>query len=252
MARTYLLVDFENVQPATLGAHVPATSDESFIKLFAGAQQSKVDLSLARALQEYGARAEYIQIVGSGKDALDFHIAYYIGQLAAQHPGASFIILSKDTGFDPLIRHLAQHGVDCTRISTVERKAPAKGGAAKAAAKVSARTPAKATPVAKKKASVANPSPAKTTASPTKATNPTTAESLLPAGRLDEIVRRLVGLKNARPGTLKTFRSSIMGWSKPPLSATQMDAVVEAMSSQGQIRIVGTKVVYALPPKLKP
>jgi hypothetical protein len=106
--------------------------------------------------------------------------------------------------------------------------------------------------VAKKKASVAAPTPAKVAASPTKATNPTTAESLLPAGRLDEIVQRLVGLKNARPGTLKTFRSSIMGWSKPPLSAAQMDAVVEAMSSQGQIRIVGTKVVYALPPHRKP
>ena len=248
MARTYLLVDFENVQPATLGAHVPATSDESYIKLFAGAQQSKVDLSLARALQEYGARAEYIQIVGNGKDALDFHIAYYIGQLAAQHPGASFIILSKDTGFDPLIRHLAQHGVDCTRVATVERKAPAKGGAAKAAVKAPARTPAKAAPAAKRKASAATPSPAKVAAS---ATNPAMAESPLPAGRLDEIVQRLVGLKNARPGTLKTFRSSIATWFKPALTAAQTEAAVHELQAQGLIKVTGTKVAYALPAKRK-
>jgi hypothetical protein len=53
-----------------------------------------------------GKKAEYLKISGNGSNALDFHIAFYIGQLAAQDPKAYFHIISKDTGFDPLIQHL--------------------------------------------------------------------------------------------------------------------------------------------------
>jgi hypothetical protein len=37
---------------------------------------------------------------------VDFHIAYYIGVLSSEEPAAYFHIISKDSGFDPLIRHL--------------------------------------------------------------------------------------------------------------------------------------------------
>jgi hypothetical protein len=53
---------------------------------------------------------------------LDFHIAFYVGQLAERNPGASFHIISKDTGFDPLIKHLkakkinVQREIDLTKI----------------------------------------------------------------------------------------------------------------------------------------
>ena len=43
---------------------------------------------------------------GNGPNALDFHIAYYVGELAAKDPNGYFHIISKDTGFDPLIKHL--------------------------------------------------------------------------------------------------------------------------------------------------
>jgi len=56
-----------------------------------------------------------LQIDGNGKNALDFHIAYYIGRLAAENPDASFYVISKDTGFDPLIKYLAAKGVSCQR-----------------------------------------------------------------------------------------------------------------------------------------
>ena len=53
-----------------------------------------------------GNKAEYIKISGNGPNALDFHIAYYIGQLATHDSSAYFQIISKDKGFDPLIQHL--------------------------------------------------------------------------------------------------------------------------------------------------
>lgn len=57
-------------------------------------------------MQQLGENARYIKIGGNGNNALDFHIAFYVGQLSIQEPDAYFHIISKDTGFDPLIRHL--------------------------------------------------------------------------------------------------------------------------------------------------
>ena len=116
MSRHYILVDFENVQPASLGA---LKAGDAWIKVFAGQHQTRVDPCLAQALQPFGTHAEYIQITGSGKDALDFHIAFYIGRLAAEHPGATFTIVSRDTGFDPLVKHLAKLGIGCKRVATI-------------------------------------------------------------------------------------------------------------------------------------
>jgi PIN domain-containing protein len=103
MRKNYVLIDFENVQPDSL-----ERLDHAHFKLFVfvGAHQGKLPLKFVASLQRLGDRAEYIQISGNGPDALDFHIAYYIGQLAAAEPAAYFHIISKDAGFDPLIQHL--------------------------------------------------------------------------------------------------------------------------------------------------
>ena len=45
-------------------------------------------VALVRALQAFGPDAEYIQMVGTGHNALDSHIAYYLGRLAVEHPKA--------------------------------------------------------------------------------------------------------------------------------------------------------------------
>jgi hypothetical protein len=74
---------------------------------------------MACSLQVFGPDAEYIQIDGNGSNALDFHIAYYIGRLAVQHPDAHFHVISKDTGFDPLMNHLRRQKIRCQRSASV-------------------------------------------------------------------------------------------------------------------------------------
>jgi hypothetical protein len=49
---------------------------------------------------------EYIKISGHGRNALDMHIAFHIGQLAAKDPNSYFHIISNDKDYDPLIQHL--------------------------------------------------------------------------------------------------------------------------------------------------
>lgn len=99
----YVLVDFENVQPKDIAL----LKDGPFkVKVFLGPNQSKVPVSLAAALQSLGESAEYIILDSAGSNALDFHIAYYIGALSAAEPTAFFHVISRDSGFDPLLKYL--------------------------------------------------------------------------------------------------------------------------------------------------
>lgn len=99
----YVLIDYESVQPEALSV---LHEDHFRLIVFVGATQAKVAFDTAAALQRMGERASYIKISGSGPNALDFHIAFYIGQLSLQDSSPYFHIISKDTGFDPLIQHL--------------------------------------------------------------------------------------------------------------------------------------------------
>lgn len=116
MKTNFVLVDFENVQPKNVGL---LNGGPFKIKVFLGASQVKIPLEMVRALQAFGPDAEYVQIDGNGSNALDFHIAYYIGRLAAETPDAHFHVISKDRGFDPLIKHLKLQGIFCQRSTSI-------------------------------------------------------------------------------------------------------------------------------------
>lgn len=116
MKSNYVLIDYENVQPEAISA----LDKEHFkVIVFVGATQTKVTYEVASAMQHLGTRAEYIKISGNGSNALDFHIAYYIGQIAAKDTEAYFHIVSKDTGFDPLIAHLKSKKILACRSKDV-------------------------------------------------------------------------------------------------------------------------------------
>jgi len=117
MRTNYVLIDYENVQPKSL---VALKVDPCFkVLLFVGANQAKVAFDVAEAMQALGERASYIKISGNGPNALDFHIAFYIGQLAGQDATAFFHVISKDTGFDPLIAHLKGQKIFACRSEEV-------------------------------------------------------------------------------------------------------------------------------------
>ncbi len=113
MKNNYVLIDFENVQPKNLAI---LNGHPVQVIVFIGANQVKVSFDLASSLQALGSNAEYVKIGGNGSNALDFHIAFYIGQLAERDPDACFHIVSKDTGFDPLIKHLKERKIVSRRV----------------------------------------------------------------------------------------------------------------------------------------
>ena len=116
MRTNYVLIDYESVQPEDISA---LKYDPFRVIVFVGAHQSKLSYETAAALQQMGSSAEYVKISGTGPNALDFHIAFYIGQLVGKDPEAYFHIVSKDAGFDPLLSHLKTRKIRALRVKTV-------------------------------------------------------------------------------------------------------------------------------------
>ncbi|GGE63158.1 PIN domain-containing protein [Actibacterium pelagium] len=112
MKNNYILVDFENVQPKNLGL---LRGHPFTLMVFVGANQKSVPFDFATALQDLGENAGYQKITGNGSNALDFHIAFYMGEMAAKDANAFFHVISRDKGFDPLIEHLRKRKIHARR-----------------------------------------------------------------------------------------------------------------------------------------
>ena len=85
MATNYVLVDFENVQPdLSMLANTPFR-----VKVFVGAkqQEGRVSFKLLDSMQKLGANVEPSRSMRSGRNAVDMHIAYYIGRLHREGAG---------------------------------------------------------------------------------------------------------------------------------------------------------------------
>jgi hypothetical protein len=117
MKTNYVLIDYENVQPDMAELLAP---DHFKVIVFVGANQARVNFDLVAALQAKGAGSRYIKISGNGRNALDFHIAYYVGHLAAADPEAYFHVIAEDRGMDPLIQHLQAQGLKVGRSVTLQ------------------------------------------------------------------------------------------------------------------------------------
>jgi PIN domain len=120
MAGRVLFIDFENVQKIDL-AEVPA---DVRVRVFYGVTQKRIPEELVVQAQPLGARLEWLKIAGQGPNALDFHIAFYLGQELTRSPSSDCAILSRDTGFDPLIRHLHASGHTCRRAGSLKDAFP--------------------------------------------------------------------------------------------------------------------------------
>ncbi len=107
-----VLIDGENVPEVDAGLF--GHESVRFILLF-GANQSKMKVELVERLVEHAAAVKLIRLGSSGKNALDFALAYYLGQAAASDPGAHYHLVSKDGGYDPLVKHLQSRGLAVQR-----------------------------------------------------------------------------------------------------------------------------------------
>jgi hypothetical protein len=115
VSNTVLLVDYENVGHVDLTALPPDVR----IAVFFGKSQRLVPTALLKSVAKLGERFVHVDIQGQGKNALDFHIAFYLGEYLTTSPGMQCVIFSKDKGFDPLVQHLQERKLSVQRVSTL-------------------------------------------------------------------------------------------------------------------------------------
>ena len=211
MNMNYVLIDLENIQPE----HLSVLAGQNFkVLVFVGQNQSKLSFDLVSAVQHLGKNAEYIKIQGNGPNALDFHIAFYIGQFSAENSDAHFHIISKDKGFDPLIKHLESKQIQVHRhkaISEIPLPKPAK--VKKAAAQGSKA-----------------------------------ASSAIKAENIQKIVEFLIVRGSAKPRKLKTLSNSINALFSKSLTENDLKALIDELVKRGVVIVSSnqTNVSYRL------
>lgn len=115
MMKKLLLVDLENKQKVDL-----SFLDESFRAIiFVGANQNPPKAAKKPATIHRFSRVDFLKISGSGKNALDFHIAFELGRTFETSPDTQCFVLSGDKGFDPLLKHLNTNGMICKRVESI-------------------------------------------------------------------------------------------------------------------------------------
>lgn len=115
-----LLVDLENrhkVDFSRLGKTFK-------VIIYVGHAQNPPKATLNSVKANPFARIEIVRIEGSGKNALDFHIACQLGRTFETARETRCHVLSADTGFDPLIASLNKDGLWCQRIISLDELSP--------------------------------------------------------------------------------------------------------------------------------
>lgn len=213
----YILIDYENVQVKSLAL---LKGGQFRVRVFLGPNNTKLPIEFVIAMQELGDCAEYIVLETPGDNALDFHIAYYLGILATSDPTGYFHIITKDKGFDPLIRHLKNKKIFSSRSESIEDMPCFK-------------------------ATEDNVNSSNTQLVEIKKKN--TSSKKLMEDLIKVAVNDLIKRKASKPRTPKTLLSTIHAKCGKDVPISDIENVFKRLVEHGYIKVNGPKVTYALP-----
>jgi PIN domain len=268
MELTYILVDFENIQPQDMGL---LSGDQYQLRIFRGPHQKKLDFDIVESLQPLGDRVKYLQSDKHGKNALDFHIAFYMGRLieeleangSSAKNGTRFVVISHDGGFDALMGHVQSLGYPAMKAGSIRQalglddavaeagnaipspvsEPPNKPPAVKKAAPVAKAPPVKPATTPKKSATAQ----AKPSKSPEKKPQTPARTSLEPADK-EKVIEHLRLHPKNRPVKRKTLQSHITSLVGGNVAAKAVRGLIADLESEGVIKFSDNKIVeYKIP-----
>ncbi len=214
MNQSILLVDYENIGKIELG-EIPAGV---LVPFFFGASQKSVPKEFLKAALNLRERFVAIDIEGQGKNALDFHIAYYLGEYLTRSPESACIILSKDKGFDPLVKHLVLRGFTVRRANGLREAFP------------SAVTETRRPQGESRRAPAAGPRPA-----------PPRAPASVPENALQWLSG---GAKNRRPRTRKALAAHLYSHFSKKIAESDIQGLIDHLVGAGQLSEANGKITY--------
>jgi len=238
----FVLVDFENrpgIDLALLAAH-PVK-----VTLFLG-QTSKLKPALVDQITTLPFEVRLVKVGMTRKNALDFVLAYHLGEMLARYPRGHYYIISEDKkDFDPLVTYLLANHVHVSRhidVSELPFLAPPKR-----------RTAAPFPPPAKEIAPGRSKAPFKLTttksssaseATPTKTTSATKAATASKKAKAEEKFLKLIPhLQLNHPKTRETLMRSVAAYYGDKLSSAEVGNVVAALKNRNVLSIDGDEKV---------
>lgn len=223
MKKNIVLIDYENVQKHNLR---PLLEHDVLIKVFHSENQ-KFTSEFTRLALEFGKeKFELIQIKGQGKNAADFHIAYFIGKLSKEIPNSSFHIISRDTGFKVLADFLNQaQGISC-RVEPSIADMPL--------LKTAAHAIKPAVPVIKPNVPATKPN--------------VSAAGTVAAKAVEDwyalVKGKLTNAKAHKPKRKKTLRNQIISICRRKINETEADAIIQGLVDNKVIECKNESIIY--------
>jgi hypothetical protein len=219
----HLLVDFENLQPSP--EHVARVRGEhSHLWVFHGPHQNKFDAAMVNAWKPLGDRLQLVQSAKPGKNALDFHIAYYLGVLKEWDVIAKrrsmYVVVTGDGGFDALFTHLSGQGCAVDKAGSIPE----------------------ALALAERLQALAKHAPEATATAKPSAPRATPAEE-----NVAKIVAALASHAKSRPATRKKREPYVLSRLGNKVTPAVVQAVVKSLIKRGVVKCDGEKVTYVFP-----
>ncbi len=219
----HLFLDLENVQPTA--AELEQVRGPHFrLWVLHGPQQKNFTTDRVKAWQPLGDQVRFVQSLKAGKNALDLHIAFCIGEASERDRRegveACYVIVSNDKDFDALFGYLDSQDIKARRAESLP-----------VALKIATQPLAKPAvqpkpPVAAKPKTVAKPKPAEVSAS---------------AAR---VLKEFRQHPKTRPSTEKKLKNYLVSMLGNGVTEQDVSRVLGELISLGAITLEGTKVKY--------
>lgn len=239
---TYLLVDFENLQPPA--EHVTQIRGQCYrLWVFHGPHQNKFAADMVVAWQPLGDQVRFIQSTKTGKNALDFHIAFCLGQVQQQNANTAhetkYVVVSKDGGFDPLFDYMRSLGCAVGKADSIPDALALAAQLKPASVGVPAQPFADPKPAAKKATKKSVKQPAGQPSPDRDSKN-----AVVP---VDKIITYLRAHPNNRPATLKALENHVPSMLGGTVKNRDVSELIAKLEVAGLVKISGETIEYKIP-----
>jgi hypothetical protein len=221
----HLFLDLENVQPTA--AELELIRGRHFrLWVLHGPHQKDFTADRVCAWQPLGTQVQFVQSKKSGKNALDLHIAFCVGEASEldrkRGAAACYVIVSRDKDFDAMFGYLIDRKLRVGRADSLP-----------AALKLASELIGKSLPDAK----------------PKSAPKPKSMAKVQSASLSEYAARVLKDLRDhprTRPRTEKKLHNHIASFLGHEIEGQALTRLVSELKAQAGVKIEGTKVTYNL------